>query len=114
MDFIETDRSSTELFAAINKGAIDALVAEIRAFGSDDGCLDELVLDGAAALGSQAANQVGDGAEAAITNAEGYGSSINNDGLEAQVAFILAGNGITDGERLVRDAAGIPSAPVPA
>ena len=111
MTFIEIDRSSNELFAETNKDLIAALVSEITSAGSDDDCLDELVHDGAGALGASAANQSDDGSEDAITEAERYASEINNEGFSSQVAFILAGNGLTEGERLVREAAGLRDAP---
>lgn len=111
MTFIEIDRSSTELFAETNKTMIAALVTELTSAGCEGNCLDDLVLDGAGALGTSSANQGADGAEAAISDAESYGSEINNEGFSAQVAFILAGNGLVDGERLVREAAGLTTAP---
>jgi len=84
-----------EEFYEANTKVVDDLVAELRAAGVTEEALDGLIHDGAE-------EEKRDSEEA---------SSVNNHGLTFQVASIMEGNSIREGERIIREAAGLSSAP---
>lgn len=73
--------------------------------------LDEIVYDCAGEDGARGANLCADddaaGQDARLEAVEIDASAINNAGLAAQVAFVLACYGATDGRRIVRGALGL-------
>lgn len=54
----------------------------------------------------------GSGAESEA-EVSAHASRINNEGIEAQVAFIVSGNGATEGPELIREALGLGASPTP-
>lgn len=69
-----------------NRSLVDGLVTELKAAGLNESDLDELVHDSAANGGFESEDA----------------SSLNNQGMELQVAFILEGDGIEAGSTMLR------------
>jgi succinyl-CoA synthetase beta subunit len=108
--FLEPGAAGFDDLAAAGAALADEIVA--RGQSAIDGAalaLDELVHDCAGDGGAEKANQCGDAEdqEKALDEASRSASDINNGGLAGQIACILAGNGLEDGERLIRAAAGL-------
>ena len=93
---------STEEASVAGQGAFDP---------NAEMALDDLVHDCMDAIGADAANEQEDedAQEDALDTASRTGSDINNSGLPAQIACILAGNGIQEGDRLIREELGLPA-----
>jgi len=107
-------RQDVENYLEANRDTVDRVVSAFQAAGGDASALDELVLDVAGEYGAAEANRTDDEdeQEAAISAAESEGSALNNEGLHLQVAAVLMGSGMEEGERLVMSEAGsAPAAP---
>lgn len=105
-------RQDVETCLDKNREAVDRIAAAFVASGGDPADLDEFVLDLAGGYGADEANltDVEDEQEAAISAAESQASDVNNEGVEMQVAAVLLGHGLEEGERLVMAEAGVAPA----
>ena len=104
----------TQNYLGQNRAAAERIADAFAAAGGDSSDLDDMVFDVAGSYGSSAANQTEDEdeQEAVIAGFESQASEINNGSPVEQVAAILMGHGIEEGERLVMAAtpASAPSA----
>lgn len=96
-------KDSARAFLAANGEAVERVAAAFAEGGGDNADLDDLVFDVAGSYGADAANLTDDpdAQEAAIAVYEGQASEINNGPAAEQVAAVLMGHGMEEGERLV-------------
>ena len=97
----------TQNYLAAHREAAERIAAAFAEAGGQSSDLDDIVFDVAGSYGSSAANLTDDvnEQEAAISEFESQASEINNGSPVEQVAAILMGHGVEEGERLVIAAA---------
>lgn len=90
-EFDEEQESATlDAFLESRRGLVGGIVADMAAKGVGEDAFDGLVHDAAENVSAEASD---------------WGSRINNEGIERQVAFVLQENGDVDGQALLTKAA---------